>query len=286
MSAATPAPPEPLLPRVLSALRLAGHDPDQLDPEALVRFEHLHTLGRWATAALADACAITASDRVLDVGCGVGGPARHLARARGCRVVAVDCTPDYFTVAADLNARLKLADRVAVCGGDAVHLPFVDASFDVVWTQHVAMNIADKARLYREFRRVTRPGGRLALFDIVAGHHSEGDIHLPVPWATDSSQNHLVPAAAIRTLLEDAGFRITVFEDKREFELEPPVPPARPSPESPSLPARPVQEEPSPLGLHLIMGGSLTVKVENAQRNFDEGRIRLLRCVAVAGDGP
>ncbi|HEX2699878.1 MAG TPA: class I SAM-dependent methyltransferase [Acidimicrobiales bacterium] len=289
MSTATPAHPEPLLPRVLSALREAGHDPDQLDPEALARFEHLHTLGRWATAALADACAITASDHVLDVGCGVAGPARHLARLRGCRVVGVDLTTDFLAVAADLNARLHLSGRVSVCAGDAVHLPFAASTFDVVWTQHVAMNIADKSRLYHELRRVIRPGGRLGLFDIVAGECNEGVIHLPVPWATDSSQNHLVPATAIRALLEDAGFRVTVFEDSTYDEMGPPPPPEDPQPLPPPPWAvtgrarRPAAAaHPSPLGLHLIMGGLLPVKVANAERNFDEGRIRLLRCVAVA----
>lgn len=266
--ATRPGPPR-LLPRVLDALRQGGHDPDELDPEALAGFEHFHTLGRRGTAALADAAAITSADHVLDVGCGVAGPARLLARARGCQVVGVDISADYLAVAADLDGRLGLRDRVTVCRADALQLPFAVATFDVVWSQHVAMSIADKGRLYAELRRVARPGARLALFDIVAGDSSDDNVHLPLPWATDASQNHLVTSATIRDLVERAGFRVSVFEDETRAVLE--------------MPGRSDDDGDAALGLHLILGETLEVRQSNTERNFREGRIRLLRCVAVAG---
>ena len=119
--------------------------------------------------ALAEAAAITSTDEVLDVGCGIGGPARFLATKFGCKVTGIDLTPEFIDVARDLNARVGLGDTIDLRVADALDLPFPDASFDVVWTQHVSMNIADKPGLYAELGRVLRPGGRLAFFDVVAG---------------------------------------------------------------------------------------------------------------------
>jgi ubiquinone/menaquinone biosynthesis C-methylase UbiE len=138
---------------VLQAIVDSGHDPDDLDPDALAPAEEFHTLGRLATVALADAAEVRAADHVLDVGSGLGGPARLLARRYGARVTGIDLTPELCAVAADLTRRVGLDDRVEIRQGDALDLPFDDATFDVVWTQHVSMNIADKDRLFGEMRR-------------------------------------------------------------------------------------------------------------------------------------
>ena len=172
---------------VLDAIVADGYDPDDLDPEALAPAEEFHTFGRAATVALAEAASITADDRVIDVGSGLGGPARYLARVHGCHVVGVDLTQELCDVAADLTRRVGLSDRVEIRQGDALALPFPDGSFDVAWTQHVSMNIADKAGFYAEMRRVLRPGGRLAFFDLLSG--PDQPIHFPVPWAEDPASS-------------------------------------------------------------------------------------------------
>lgn len=174
----------------------------------LSKVDQLHTLGPMATAALAEVAAITAGERVLDVGCGIGGPARQLA-ALGARVTGIDLTPDLCAAARELNARASL--DIDIHQGSALAMPFDDATFDVVWTQHVTMNIEDKAGLYRELRRVVRPGGRLAFFDVVAGPVQP--LHFPVPWADEPSISFVVPPDAMRTLVVDAGFVPCVWND-------------------------------------------------------------------------
>src|ERR1700737_2916167 len=188
-----------ILPSILNGLAAAGKDPEHIGPDDLVMLEEFHTLGPVATAALAQAAGIGPDDRVLDAGCGIGGPARHLARAYRCRGTGVDFTPEFVEVGNELSRRAGLADQVEIVHGDATALPFPPGSFDVAWTQHAAMNIADKAGLYRELRRVVNPGGRLALFDVVGGP-TQQPLHFPVPWAEDPAWSFLEPAGTIRDL--------------------------------------------------------------------------------------
>jgi SAM-dependent methyltransferase len=156
-----------------------------------------------------------------------------------------------------------LDDAITIHQGDALALPFGEGSFDVVWTQHVSMNIADKATLYGEFARVLRPGGRLAFFDIIAG---VGDPYFPVPWADDPSVSHLVDEDDLRRLLGDAGFDVIHWEDNtaagaRFFASMVGGGPAR-----------------SPLGPHLLIP-NLPLKFGNFRRSLEEGRVRVLRGV-------
>ncbi|QXC59208.1 methyltransferase domain-containing protein [Aquihabitans sp. G128] len=254
--------------RVLDALVASGLDPDHLAPEALGPMEEFHTFGPLATIALADAAGITATDRVLDVGSGLGGPARLLARRHGCHVTGIDLTQELVDVAVDLTRRVGLVDRVELQQGDALDLPFPDAAFDVVWTQHVTMNIAAKADLFAGMRRVCKPGGRLAFFDILAG--DVAPIHLPVPWAEEPSVSHLATSAETQRLLVDAGFTVRAWDDLTtearafydELAATPPAPP-------------------QPLGLHLLIPDMAT-KGANLARNVAEGRIALVRCIADA----
>src|SRR5690606_5294275 len=141
---------------------------------------------------------------VLDVGSGIGGTSRCLAREFGCRVTGIDLTEEYCRTAAMLSARIGLAHLVDYRQGDATNLPFADASFDVVWTEHAAMNIPDKLRLYREMHRVLEPGGTLAIHDILAGPSDE--VLFPVPWARTPESSFLVTPDELRKLLDEAGF--------------------------------------------------------------------------------
>lgn len=252
---------------VLEAIVADGFDPDDLDPDALAPAEEFHTFGRAATVALADAAAITADDRVIDVGSGLGGPARYLARERHCHVVGVDLTPELCEVAADLTRRVGLDDRVEIREGNALDLPVPDASFDVAWTQHVSMNIADKAGLYREMRRVVRPGGRLAFFDLLAGPNQP--IHFPVPWAEDPASSALATPDETRELVSAAGFEVRVWEDLTADAVA----------FYASLAAGPPPNQ--HLGLHLLIE-NMPAKGANLKRNVEEGRLTLIRCVADA----
>jgi MPBQ/MSBQ methyltransferase len=169
--------------RMLAALEAAGKDLDRLSLDDLAPVDEFHLRGRPATAELADGLALASGTRVLDVGSGIGGPSRYVAATYDCRVTGVDLTEEYCRVAALLAERVGLGDRVAYRPGNALALPFPDASFTVAYTQHVAMNIEDKARLYVEVCRVIEPGGRFGLYGLLQGEG--GDVVYSVPWARD-----------------------------------------------------------------------------------------------------
>jgi SAM-dependent methyltransferase len=257
-----------LLDRILAALTAAGHELDPLDPEALSPVEDFHTLGRLATVALADAAGITAEDVVVDLGSGIGGPSRFLARTYGCRVDGIDLTPEFQTVSEDLSRRTGLDDLVAAHVGDATATPFADGAFTVAWSQHVAMNIEDKAGLYAEARRILTPGGRLAFFDIMAG--PEQPLQFPVPWADTPDLSFLAPPDEVRGLVEAAGFTVDLWLDLSDdaiafFEAMAAGPPPNAS----------------PVNLSLLIPDFPT-KAGNLVQNFRDGRTKLVRAVATA----
>jgi SAM-dependent methyltransferase len=176
---------------ILAALLAAGKVPDALIPEDLAPVDQFHTHGRKATLDLARRAGVTPGMRMLDVGGGLGGPARTLASEFGCTVEVLDLTEEFCRAGALLTRLTGLSDAVSFRHGSALDMPFPDSSFDVAWTQHSSMNIADKERLYGEIHRVLRPGGRLALHEILAGPVSP--IHFPVPWARGSQPQSPAP---------------------------------------------------------------------------------------------
>jgi len=204
---------------------------------------------------------------VLDVGCGIGGPSRFLAKAFGCRVTGLDLTAEFVEVANMLAHRTELAGKVTYRQGDALDLPFPDASFDLVWSQNAAMNIADRDRLYAEMRRMLRPAGRLAIQDVAAG--PGGEPYYPTPWASDKSISFLFAPEVTREKLERAGFRVVAWHDPTPESLEQALARAK-ALETGSLP---------PLGLHILIGPNFPIVSRNMVRNLEEARIRLINAV-------
>ncbi|MCC6438455.1 MAG: methyltransferase domain-containing protein [Acidimicrobiales bacterium] len=251
---------EDLVRVVLDALRSAGKDLDALSADDLAATDQFHGGGRPATLRLAELAGLhepTADGtprRVLDVGGGLGGPARTLAGRFGCIVTVIDLTDSYVQVAQELTARVGFSERVTHRVGDALDLPFPDASFDVVWTQNSGMNIADKETLYRGFRRVLRPGGTLAFQEPMAGELSPP--HFPVMWADDESMHHVWAPEEVRALLGRLGFVERVWEYATE---------STSSGNAPPPPPHAVQR--------LIMGDEKLAAIAAAnRRNLDEGR--------------
>jgi SAM-dependent methyltransferase len=258
---------------ILSALREAGKDLEHLTPDDLAPVDEFHSGQRNATVRLAQLAGVAGTEDVLDVGCGIGGPSRFLAKAFGCRVTGLDLTAEFVEVATMLARRTGLADKVSYRQGDALDLPFADASFDLVWSQNAAMNIADRDRLYAEMRRVLKPAGRLAIQDVAAG--PGGEPYYPTPWAKDKSISFLFPPEVTREKLERAGFRVVAWHDPTRESLEQALARAK-ALESGSLP---------PLGLHILIGPNFPTVSKNMVRNLEEARITLINAVLECAGG-
>jgi SAM-dependent methyltransferase len=249
---------ERLAERVLAAAREAGIS--ELSPAALAPADQFHMGGLRATRELAQLAGIGPGDTVLDLGCGLGGPARVLAAEYGCTVVGVDLSPEFVRSAALLAEACGLGERVAFTVGDATDLPFEDGSFDVVFTEHVVMNIADRRRFWAEAFRVLRPGGRFAFFDTVRGPNP-AEPGYPLPWAREPAISFLLTARETRELLEGVGFRIEAWADV-------PVPRGRP-------------DTTSPFSLRLVMGDEMEQRIANVLAALGDGRLGLLQGLAI-----
>jgi len=203
-----------LLERLHAALRDDGVDPDRPTIAELAPYDHFHGRGLEATEELAGALSVAATDHVLDVGSGIGGPARYMADRFSCRVTGIDLTAEFCDVARHLTRLLGLEDRVSFEEGDALAMPFADASFDGAYSMNVSMNIANKAGFYEELHRVLRPGAWLILSEIALGPN--GDPDYPTPWARTAEASFLATPAETHTGLEAGGFTILAARETTE----------------------------------------------------------------------
>jgi SAM-dependent methyltransferase len=253
---------------ILQAMVKAGKDINQITRDDLVSIDEFHIRGPEATVELAEEIGLNEGMRVLDIGSGLGGPSRRLAAKYGCHVTGLDLTEAFVRVAVWLSARLGLDHLVSYNTGDALNMPFKDASFDVLWTQHTAMNIGEKSRLYNEMFRVLKPGGCLAIYDVMAG--PGGAVFFPVPWARDPSISFLATEDELRHHLEAAGFNITSWRDTTEAGL------AWFAVKSAELKkhGKPI------LGYHILLGDDFPQMARNQLRSFKEKRMTLLQVVA------
>ncbi len=201
-----------LLSRIMGALRASGANLDALTPADLKAFDALHIRGIAATEELAAWAGLEAGQKVIDVGCGIGGPSRYLADRIGCEVTGVDLTEEFCRVAERLSEIVGLKGRTRYVRGSALALPFPDDAFDIAWTEHAQMNIADKFGFYNEIARVLKPGGCFAFHDVFSLGGDKPDY--PVPWAATAEISHLQGIAELRVTLIDLGFRIRRLEDK------------------------------------------------------------------------
>jgi SAM-dependent methyltransferase len=253
---------------ILQALERAGKDMDQLTLDDLAQVDEFHIRGPEATQEMADEIGIGAEMQVLDVGCGLGGPSRRLASNYGCHVTGLDLTEAYCRVAKTFSVRLGLDHLVSYRTGNALDMPFEDMRFDVLWTQHASMNISDKAQLYSEMYRVLKPGGHLAIYDIIAG--PGGDVYFPVPWARDPSISFLATGDELRHFLAAAGFDIISWRDTTDVGL------AWFAAKSAQIKkhGRPI------LGYHMLLGDDFPQMARNQLRSFNENRMALLQVIA------
>lgn len=258
-----------VLEAIFDGLRAEGKDLDRLTPDDLAPVDEFHIRGREATVELAELAGSNPGMKVLDVGCGLGGSSRYLAAEHSCDVTGIDLTPEYCHAATALSKCVGLEALTHFRCGSALEMPFEDGLFDLAWTQHVQMNIADKRGLYAEIFRVLRPGGKFVFHDVTAG--AGGAPHYPTHWAEIASMSHLITPGDLRELLVDTGFEVEEWRDKskisRDWFLA-------------AMQKRAAGPKPN-LGLHLLIGETGPAKFQNVGRNLAEQRISVYQGVLV-----
>ena len=250
-----------IMEKIEAGLNLASKDVNSLTVDDLAPIDEFHTRGRESTLEVAELGNLKASDLVLDVGCGLGGTARYLAKQYKCKVVGIDLTEEYIFVGKKLTELVGLSNRVELRHGSALEIPYGDERFDIVWTEHVQMNIADKNRFYSEMARVLKPGGRLLFHDIFRGI---GDPPFyPAPWAEDESISALATETEARSIIEQVGLEIEQWIVKVQESIE----------FFKRVSAQIEADGPSPIGIHLLMGDNAKDKLQNYVRNLCENRV-------------
>jgi ubiquinone/menaquinone biosynthesis C-methylase UbiE len=248
----------------------AGKDLRALTTADLAMVDEFHIRGRKATLELAGQMKLNANSHVLDIGSGLGGPARTVAETYGCRVTGIDLTQDFCDAATAMSEWVGLETLTAFKQGDATKLPFADNQFDAAMTIHVAMNIVAKDKMYAEARRILKPGGIFAVYDVLQGEG--GDVLYPVPWAREPSISHVATPEQMKSLLAGAGFELLDIQDSTEesqtfFER---------------LTAHMAKTGVSPVAWRLFLGDDFPAMARNQVRNVTERRIRTVSLICAA----
>ena len=251
-----------LLETIRTGLAALGKTPETVAVEDLAPIEEFHIGGRPATKEVLDQLGLQPGQQVLDIGCGIGGPARFAASTYGVRVSGIDLTADYVEIGQTLSQWVGLAERVSLRQASATSLPFTQGTFDAAYMLHVGMNIAEKQTLAREAARVLKPGSLFAVFDVM--RLNDEPLKFPVPWAAHSGLSSVDTPNTYKEALQLAGFDVVAERNRRDFAIT----------FFENIRAR--QESaggPPPLGLHQVMGGDAKVKMANLLENLKAGRL-------------
>ena len=252
---------ENLTGRILAALADYGFDIDNLKRDDLLSFEEFHIRGREATAEMIQLAGVTGAMKVLDIGCGIGGPARTLAHDCDCHVTGIDLTEEFINAAKELSQRVGLAERTSFLNCSALELPFDECSFDLAWMVHVNMNIPDKEKLLSEAFRVLKPGATLAVYEIFAA--ADGAVpEYPVPWADSAEISFLTTPETFRNTARKIGFEEISWRDVRERSAE----------WFASMLNAPPPEKPK-LTMSLINGSDFSAKARNLLAALEDRRL-------------
>jgi ubiquinone/menaquinone biosynthesis C-methylase UbiE len=258
-----------LIAAIRSGIAAIGKSPESVTIDDLAPIDEFHIGGREASEHFLDQLELTADKHVLDIGWGLGGPARLAASRYRCRIDGIDLSPDYVAAGSELCAWVGLADRISLRQGSALAMPFADGAFDGAYMLHVGMNIADKGALCGEVSRVLRPGSLFGIYDVM--RTGDGDLAFPVPWAATAASSAVAEPAQYRDALQAAGLAVIAEHNRRDFALA-------------SFEAQRARTMaaggPPPLGLHVLMGKTAPDKVRNLSRNISDGRIAPIELIA------
>lgn len=258
---------ERLIAAIRDGLAAMGKAESNVTAEDLSPVDEFHIGGREATGELAGQLALAAGDQVLDIGCGLGGPARQIAAHYGCHVTGIDLTRDYIEAGNVLSGWLHLKDRVSLQEGNALALPFTDGFFAAAYMLHVGMNIVDKSALFSEAARVLRAGARLGVYDVMGT--GEGELAYPLPWASTPETNAIAAPAQYREALSAAGFEIISERNRRDVALN-----------YFAQQRAKVATGSTALGVQTLMGARRPEMVRNMSESISAGRIAPVEIIA------
>ena len=257
-----------LLKTILDALKQMGKDPERFAAQDLATGDELHLGWLPATIALAKDLGLAPGMHVLDVGSGIGGPARYFADAHKCRVTGIDLTEEFVATATDLTRRCGLSDLVAFRQGSALDLPFGAGTFDAATLIHVGMNIKDKAKLFGQVRRVLKPGALFCVYEVM--HAGEGDLPYPMPWALTTETSFVETPETYRRLLSAAGFKVETEENRRTFVLD----------QAREMRAKIEKDGMPALNQHALLGPTARERLGNVMTALERGAIAPIEMIA------
>lgn len=259
--------------RLEASLAEAGLDSGALTWQQLAQLDQFHTRGLQAVKELGDLLELEPNQKVLDLGSGLGGPARYLAAVKNCQVVGIDLTPIYVEIAQYLSDRCGLSEKTSFVQGDAAQLKFDDNSFDATITVHVSMNIKEKDGFYAGVHRVLKPGGRFAIYDV-----ANGDVQpvlYPTGWSSEAETSYLSTLAETEHQLKSAGFSIETFEDATQEALD--------WLEMIQALQTSATDSPKQPELRAVIGSRFGPIFKTMAQNFVEGRTRIVRALVRKG---
>ena len=247
---------------ILTRLGEQEVDIDKVSRKHIAGVDEFHVRGAEVSQELAREIGLDNSN-VLDVGCGIGGPSRMLADDYNCRVTGIDLSHEFIRTASALSELVGLQDKTDFIQASALELPFEDGSFDVAWTQHVQMNISDKAKFYSEINRVLSDRGTFVYYDIFQKNGE--DVDYPVPWANDASVSFLGTTTRMDHILQDLGFKNTLTTDQTSQGAQFLV----------GLFEKLKKNGPPKIGLNVLMGASTKEKLVNILKGLEQEKIVL-----------
>jgi ubiquinone/menaquinone biosynthesis C-methylase UbiE len=253
---------------ILEALKASGKDVDRLATSDLAGVDEFHLGWHAATIEIAKDLGLSSAMHVLDIGSGIGGPARYFAETHGAQVTGIDLTDEFIQVANALTRRCGLADRARFQQASALALPFKDGIFDAATMIHVGMNIEDKAKVFSEVQRVLRPKGHFVVYDVM--RTGKGDIPYPMPWAPTTATSFVRTPDDYREMLLAAGFKIEGEVSRRDLALK----------LWEDMRRKIAEHGPPKLSLQILMGEEAKPRLANVISTLERGIIAPIEMVA------
>lgn len=247
---------------IINRLKELGVDLHNVSRKDIAGADEFHVRGAKISRELAEIANIH-NAKVLDIGCGIGGPCRMLADEFGCDTIGIDLSKEYIDTANRLSELVGLSHKTKFIQGDATNLPFQDNTFDVVWTQHVQMNINDKLKFYTEIARVLKDKGLFIYYEVFKNGNT--DLSYPTPWADESEISFLEESSQTNSILEQLGLIKQQSTDQTASGIE----------ILERILNRMPKNTPSRLGLNVLMGESTNEKMTNLLNGLKEGIVHL-----------